>query len=79
MTSAPAAAGSRGAAVSAPAVVGGFGGNVFPAESVGMMAGMSRTRESSDPLTLLGAPWGSLPSSSLLHDAPQQPIAPSSQ
>ena len=39
MTSAPAAAGSRGAAVSAPAVVGGFGGNVFPAESVGMMAG----------------------------------------
>ena len=39
MTSAPAAAGSRGAAVSAPAGVGGFGGNVFPAESVGMMAG----------------------------------------
>ena len=39
MTSAPAAAGSRGAAVLAPAVVGGFGGNVFPAESVGMMAG----------------------------------------
>ena len=39
MTSAPAAAGSRGAAASAPAVVGGFGGNVFPAESVGMMAG----------------------------------------
>ena len=33
MTSAPAAAGSRGAAASAPAVVGGFGGNVFPAES----------------------------------------------
>ena len=33
MTSAPAAAGSRGAAASAPAVVGGFGGNVF------MMAG----------------------------------------
>ena len=39
MTSAPAAAGSRGAAASAPAVVGGYGGNVFPAESVGMMAG----------------------------------------
>ena len=39
MTSAPAAAGSRGAAVSAPAGVGGFGGNVFPAESVGTMAG----------------------------------------
>ena len=39
ITSAPAAAGSRGAAVSAPAGVGGFGGNVFPAESVGMMAG----------------------------------------
>ena len=39
MTSAPAATGSRGAAASAPAVVGGFGGNVFPAESVGMMAG----------------------------------------
>ena len=39
MTSAPVAAGSRGAAVSAPAGVGGFGGNVFPAESVGMMAG----------------------------------------
>ena len=37
MTSAPAAAGSRGAAVSAPAGVGGFGGNVFPAEPVGMM------------------------------------------
>ena len=44
MTSAPAAAGSRGAAVSAPAVVGGFGGNVFPAESVGMMAGTPRCR-----------------------------------
>ena len=39
MTSAPAAAGSRGAAASALAGVGGFGGNVFPAESVGMMAG----------------------------------------
>ena len=39
MTSASAAAGSRGAAVSAPAGIGGFGGNVFPAESVGMMAG----------------------------------------
>ena len=39
MTSAPAAAGSRGAAASAPAVVGGFGGDVFPAESMGMMAG----------------------------------------
>ena len=39
MTSPPAAAGSRGAAASALAVVGGFGGNVFPAESVGMMAG----------------------------------------
>ena len=39
MTSAPAAAGSRGAAESAPAVVGGFGGNVFPAKSVGMIAG----------------------------------------
>ena len=39
MTSAPAAAGSRGAAASAPAVVGGFGGNVFSAESVRMMAG----------------------------------------
>ena len=38
MTSAPAAAGSTGAAVSAPAGVGGFGGNVFPAESVAMMA-----------------------------------------
>ena len=34
MAGAPAAAGSRGAAASAPAVVGGFGGNVFPAESV---------------------------------------------
>ena len=39
ITSALAAAGSRGAAASAPAVVGGFGGNVLPAESVGMMAG----------------------------------------
>ena len=39
MTSAPAAAGSRGAAALAPAMVGGFGGNVFPAESAGMMAG----------------------------------------
>ena len=39
MTSAPAAAGSRGAAASAPAVVDGFGGNVFLAESVGIMAG----------------------------------------
>ena len=35
MTSAPAAAGSRGAAASAPAVIGGFGGNVFPVESAG--------------------------------------------
>ena len=47
MTSAPAAAGSRGAAASAPAVVGGFGGNVFPAESVGMMAGTSAAAGSS--------------------------------
>ena len=39
ITSAPAAPGSRGAAASAPAVVGGFGGNVFLAESVGMMTG----------------------------------------
>ena len=39
MTSAPGAAGSRGAAALAPAVVGGFGGNVFPDESVGMMVG----------------------------------------
>ena len=39
MTGAPAAAGSRGAAASAPAVAGGFGGNVFPAESAGMMVG----------------------------------------
>ena len=39
MTGAPAAAESRGAAASAPAVAGGFGGNVFPAESAGMMAG----------------------------------------
>ena len=39
MTSVPAAAGSRGAAASAPAVVGGFRGNVLPAESVGIMAG----------------------------------------
>ena len=39
ITSAPAAAGSRGAAASAFAVVGGFGGNVLPAESVGIMAG----------------------------------------
>ena len=38
---------------------------------------VSRTREFSDSLTLLGAPWGSLSSSSLLHDAPRQPIAPS--
>ena len=34
MVGAPAAAGTRGAAL-APAVVGGFGGNVFPAESAG--------------------------------------------
>ena len=34
MAGAPAAAGTRGAAL-APAVVGGFGGNVFPAESAG--------------------------------------------
>ena len=40
---------------------------------------VSRTREFSDPLTLLGAPWGSLSSSSLLHDAPRQPITPSFQ
>ena len=40
---------------------------------------VSRTREFCDPLTLLGAPWGSLSSSSLLHDAPRQPIAPSFQ
>ena len=43
MTSAPAAAGSRGAAASAPAVVGGFGDNVFPAELVGMMASTPAT------------------------------------
>ena len=40
---------------------------------------VSRAREFFDPLTLLGAPWGSLSSSSLLHDAPRQPIAPSFQ
>ena len=40
MTGAPAAAGSRGAAASALAVAGGFGGNVFPAASAGMMAGV---------------------------------------
>ena len=40
---------------------------------------VSRTREFSDPLTLLGAPWGSLSSSSLLHDASRQPITPSFQ
>ena len=48
MTSAPAAAGSRGAAASAPAVVGGSGGNVFPAESVGMMAGTPAAAGSSE-------------------------------
>ena len=47
MTSAPAAAGSRGASATAPAVVGGFGGNVFPAESVEMMAGTSAAAGSS--------------------------------
>ena len=40
---------------------------------------VSRTKEFFDPLTLLGAPWGSLSSSSLLHDAPRQPIVPSFQ
>ena len=40
---------------------------------------VSRAREFFDPLTPLGAPWGSLSSSSLLHDAPRQPIAPSFQ
>ena len=40
---------------------------------------VSKTREFSDPLTLLGAPWGSLSSSSFLHDASRQPIAPSFQ
>ena len=39
MASAPAAAGSRGAAASAPVLIGGFSGNVLPAESVGIMAG----------------------------------------
>ena len=48
MTSSSAAAGSRGAAASAPAVVGGFGGNVFPAESVGMMAGTPAAAGSSE-------------------------------
>ena len=38
-----------------------------------------RRREFFDPLTLLGASWGSLSSSPLLHDAPRQPIAPSFQ
>ena len=40
---------------------------------------VSRAREFFDPLTLSGPPWGSLSSSSLLHDAPRQPIAPSFQ
>ena len=48
MTSAPAAAGSRGAAALAPAVVGGFGGNIFPSESVGMMAGTPAAAGSSE-------------------------------
>ena len=38
MAGAPAAAGTRRAATSAPAVAGSIGGSVFPAES-GMMAG----------------------------------------
>ena len=46
MTGAPAAGGSRGAAASVPAVAGGFGGNVFPAESAGMMAGAPAAAES---------------------------------
>ena len=37
MAGAPAAAGTRGVATSAPAVAGGVGGNVFPAEPAGMM------------------------------------------
>ena len=39
MAGAPAAAGTRGAATSAPAVAGSIGGSVFPAASAGMMAG----------------------------------------
>ena len=38
MAGAPAAAGTRGAATSAPAVAGSIGGSVFPAASAGMMA-----------------------------------------
>ena len=38
MAGAPAAAGTRGAATSAPAVAGSIGGSVFPAASKGMMA-----------------------------------------
>ena len=40
---------------------------------------VSRAQDFFYLLTLLGAPWGSLSSSSLLHDAPRQPIAPSFQ
>ena len=39
MAGAPAAARTRGAATSAPAVAGSIGGSVFPAASAGMMAG----------------------------------------
>ena len=39
MAGALAAAGTRGAATSAPAVAGGVGGSVFSAASAGMMAG----------------------------------------
>ena len=39
MADAPAAAGTRGVATSAPAVASSIGGSVFPFESVGMMAG----------------------------------------
>ena len=39
MAGAPAAAGTRRVATSAPAVASSIGGSVFPAESAGMMAG----------------------------------------
>ena len=39
MAGAPAAAGTRGVATSAPAVAGSTGGSFFPAASAGMMAG----------------------------------------
>ena len=60
MVCAPAAAGTRGVATSAPAVAGSIGGSVFPAASAGMMAGAPAAAGTREAATSAPAVAGSV-------------------